>query len=264
MLIRFTFCANRHLVRPSFWRRGMKNKITMESVLFKAIDILVALKIDYWVTDGTLLGIIRENRILPWDSDVDLGVWKSEISTSEIVHIFKAHGFHYIESLSAMDSLHFRMDDVQLDINLYTEQDGETSVKWASNPVGTVDKLIVQITNKIFENDKRSHIHNKGKEPAAIFAIRNVLLFGAFFLTKGMREKMYEFARSRYLYLGCAYPTELMSTKKIIFKEKEIRVPLKCEEYLYLTYGEDWQTPNRNYIWEEDTTNLKTLNYKSK
>ena len=72
----------------------MKNKITMESVLFKAIDILEALKIDYWVTDGTLLGIVRENRILPWDSDVDLGVWKSEVSTSEIVNIFKVNGFH--------------------------------------------------------------------------------------------------------------------------------------------------------------------------
>ena len=242
----------------------MKNKITMESVLFKAIDILETLKIDYWVTDGTLLGIIRENRILPWDSDVDLGVRKSEVSISEIVNIFKAHGFHYIEVLPAMDSLNFRMDDVQLDINLYTEHDGKTSVKWASNPLGTVDKLIVQITSKIFENDKRSHIHNKEKEPAAIFAIRYVLFFVAFFLTKEMREKMYEFARSRYLYLGATYPTKLMSTKKIIFKQKEIRVPLKCEEYLQLTYGEDWQTPNRGYIWEEDTTNLKAFNYKSK
>jgi len=242
----------------------MTNKITMESVLFKAIDILEALKIDYWVTDGTLLGIIRENRILPWDSDVDLGVWNSEVSTSDIVNIFKINGFHYIEVLPVMDSLHFIMDDVQLDINLYTEHGGETSVKWASNPVGIVDKLIVKITSKIFENDKRSDVQNKKKEPAAIFFIRHVLIFFALFLTKGMREKIYGFARSRYLYLGSTYPTELMSTKIIIFKQKEIRVPLKCEEYLRLTYGEDWQTPNRDFIWEEDTANLKAFNYKSK
>lgn len=242
----------------------MNNKITMELVLFKAIDILKALKINYWVNDGTLLGIVRENRILPWDSDVDLGVWKSDVSISEIINIFKAHGFHYIEVLPVMDSLHFRIHDVQLDINLYTEHNGETSIKWAYNPVGTVDKLIVQITNKIFENDKRLHIHNNRKEPAAIFVVRHVLLFGAFFLTKRMRNKMYEFARSRYLYLGLTYPTELMRTKKIIFKKKEIRVPLKCEKYLQLTYGEDWHIPNRDYIWEKDTTNLKVFDYKSK
>ena len=247
-----------------FLEKMHKKKITMDSVLFKAIDLLEALKIDYWVTDGTLLGIIRENRILPWDSDVDLGVWKSEASTLEIVNIFKVNGFHYIEVLPAIDSLHFRIDDVQLDINLYTEHDGETSVKWASHPSGTVNKLIVQITSKIFENDKRRHIRNKEKEPVAIFAFRYFLFFAAFFLTKGMREKMYEFARSRYLYLGSAYPTELMSTKKIIFKQREVRVPLKSEEYLQLTYGEDWQTPNTDYNWEEDTNNLKGFDYKSK
>ncbi len=236
----------------------------MESVLFKAIDILEALKIDYWVTDGTLLGIVRENRILPWDSDIDLGVWKSEISSSEIVETLKAHGFNYIEVLPVTDSLRFRIDDVQLDINMYTEHNGETFVKWASNPLGKIDKLIVQITAKIFENDKRSPIRNKEKDPAVIFAVRYVLFFVAFFLTKTMREKMYEFARSRYLYLGTAYPTKLMSTKTIIFKQKEIRVPIKSEEYLKLTYGEDWRTPNRDYIWEEDTANLKAFNYKSK
>ena len=242
----------------------MKNKITMESVLFKAIDILETLKIDYWVTDGTLLGIVRENRILPWDSDIDLGVWKSEISSLEIIETLKAHGFNYIEVLPDTDSLLFKIDDVQLDINMYSEHDGETSVKWASNPLGKVDKLIVQITSKIFENDKRSPMHNKERDPSIIFVTRYVLFFVAFFLTKRMREKMYEFARSRYLYLGTTYPTKLMSTKTIIFKQKEIKVPIKSEEYLKLTYGKGWQTANRDYIWEEDTTNLKAFNYKSK
>lgn len=242
----------------------MKNKITMESVLFKAIDILETLKIDYWVTDGTLLGIVRENRILPWDSDVDLGVWKSEISSLEIIETLKANGFNYIEVLPITDSLRFKIDDVHLDINMYSDHDGETSVKWASNPLGKVDKLIVQITSKIFENDKRSPKNNKEKDPAAIFAIRYLLFLVAFFLTKRMREKMYEFARSRYLYLGTAYPTKLMSTKTIVFKQKEIRVPVKSEEYLKLTYGDDWQIANRDYIWEEDTTNLKAFKYKSK
>ena len=31
--------------------------------------------INFWVCHGTLLGIIRENRLLPWDKDIDLAVW---------------------------------------------------------------------------------------------------------------------------------------------------------------------------------------------
>ncbi|NLW33796.1 MAG: hypothetical protein GXY77_20295 [Fibrobacter sp.] len=30
--------------------------------------------VDYWMEGGTLLGIIRENRLLPWDHDIDFSV----------------------------------------------------------------------------------------------------------------------------------------------------------------------------------------------
>ncbi|WP_181938141.1 MULTISPECIES: LicD family protein [unclassified Arenibacter] len=36
--------------------------------------ILDQCKIDYWLEGGTLLGIIRENRLLPWDNDIDISI----------------------------------------------------------------------------------------------------------------------------------------------------------------------------------------------
>ena len=65
----------------------------MESTLFRVVDILNIHKISYWVTDGTLLGIVREDRILPWDSDIDIAVWKSEVSMLEVLEIFTKNGF---------------------------------------------------------------------------------------------------------------------------------------------------------------------------
>lgn len=32
----------------------------------------------YWVDAGSLLGIVREGRLLPWDRDIDLGVWADD------------------------------------------------------------------------------------------------------------------------------------------------------------------------------------------
>jgi len=29
-------------------------------------------KADYWLEGGTLLGVIRENRLLPWDNDISI------------------------------------------------------------------------------------------------------------------------------------------------------------------------------------------------
>ena len=76
-------------------------------------------EIQYWLTDGTLLGLIRENRILPWDSDLDLGIWKVDVSIPEIIRIFNENGFQYHEVLPDMDSLHFEISGIELDINFF-------------------------------------------------------------------------------------------------------------------------------------------------
>lgn len=34
--------------------------------------------IQYWLEGGTLLGVIRENRLLPWDNDLDISVKEEE------------------------------------------------------------------------------------------------------------------------------------------------------------------------------------------
>ncbi len=45
-----------------------------KSMLKGVCSILDNLEIPYFVDNGTLLGIIRENRILPWDNDADISV----------------------------------------------------------------------------------------------------------------------------------------------------------------------------------------------
>ena len=132
----------------------MNESSTLDSVLIKAAGILDEKEIQCWVTEGTLLGLIRENRILPWDTDVDLGVYKKDVSVPHLIQIFTAEGFKYLEVLPEMDSLHFRIDNVQLDINLYVEECDKPSVKWATNPVGPIDRLLVRSINTIFEDTK--------------------------------------------------------------------------------------------------------------
>lgn len=51
-----------------------KNKVIAERMLKNVATLFDRCKIDYWIEGGTLLGIKRENRLLPWDNDVDLSI----------------------------------------------------------------------------------------------------------------------------------------------------------------------------------------------
>ena len=41
-------------------------------------DILKELKIDHWITCGSLLGAVRHQSIIPWDDDIDLAMMDSQ------------------------------------------------------------------------------------------------------------------------------------------------------------------------------------------
>jgi hypothetical protein len=47
---------------------------------------------DAWLYAGTMLGCVREGRIIPWDRDIDLG-YPSEIVSDELLERFRAAGF---------------------------------------------------------------------------------------------------------------------------------------------------------------------------
>ncbi len=47
-----------------------------EKLLVRLTKLLNKQEIPYWLEGGTLLGIVRENRLLPWDNDVDISLRK--------------------------------------------------------------------------------------------------------------------------------------------------------------------------------------------
>jgi phosphorylcholine metabolism protein LicD len=51
-----------------------KNEIIALKMLKDVTTLLEEHKISYWLEGGTLLGIVRENRLLPWDNDMDISI----------------------------------------------------------------------------------------------------------------------------------------------------------------------------------------------
>ena len=51
----------------------------MKDMLLKTIDILNDNNIKYWLEAGTLLGVIRDGDLIPWDYDADIGIYADSI-----------------------------------------------------------------------------------------------------------------------------------------------------------------------------------------
>jgi phosphorylcholine metabolism protein LicD len=71
------YCATNKIKKkkkPKKIRLEGKYAIRMKKMLFETLDIFDQMGITYWIDDGSLLGIIRDGTLIPWDHDVDIGI----------------------------------------------------------------------------------------------------------------------------------------------------------------------------------------------
>ena len=70
----------------------------------KNLELVVKLlnnkDIFYWIGQGTLLGITRDNKLIEWDHDIDICLWDHEYKKKyEFVKLLEKGGFKYRDDL---------------------------------------------------------------------------------------------------------------------------------------------------------------------
>ncbi len=69
-----SFQKSRSKRKPKKIQLTGKYLVRMKKMLFETLDIFDTNGISYWLDDGSLLGIIRDGTLIPWDHDVDIGI----------------------------------------------------------------------------------------------------------------------------------------------------------------------------------------------
>ena len=216
--------------------------------------------INFWVCHGTLLGIIRENRLLPWDRDIDLAVWDHETDKEQVVKIFESEGYQkelFYAGIDRPQGLHFITEGKNLDINFFKKSESISSWQGAVVMEGLLNKLIIHLAHIMHIKDVR-----KIKLPVSHIKAFFYLLFSGFFLLgriilpNNFKRKIHQSAVKRVSYIGYSYPIELLVFKEIEYKGIALQAPINSEKYLEITYGFDWKTPKKDFIWYEDASNL--------
>lgn len=91
------------------------NKIVAEKMLKDIIMICDECDINYWLEGGTLLGIYREDRLLPWDNDIDISVKSNEeFKFKELFSLLSKHNYRVRLRHFEKDCYPFKKDKIRI------------------------------------------------------------------------------------------------------------------------------------------------------
>ncbi len=206
--------------------------------------------VEYWIDSGTLLGAVRDGKFIPWDNDIDLGSWESELpKILDACKELKRKNYQvYISNNVTI------LKEIPLSIGLYAEHGGE-AIRKTIFP----RNLLAQILQRLYliflsaAYLKELVVQNKDFKMANL--TRNlVYILSNFPLASKKGAKLVLYIAEK---LGCVLcwkiPIKyLKHLSTIKFYNTEVRAPSLPQEYLEYRYGKDWRRPKRDWIFYRD------------
>ena len=229
-------------------KNSSKEKVDLNFI--EVINLLKKSRISYWLCHGTLLGIIRDGNLIPWDHDIDIAVWykkdiKKKLKKLMLKNNFKLKKKYFVED----DLLTFiKKGGREVDINFYQVKKKNFKeiafINWFV-PKNNICKLVDALSlAESYEGNLK-------------FIIKNFKYFEFFF------KKLKNFLiQKNYFYknIGYTQPLDLLKKfEKLNFKNIEVVVPLKYKEYLNYIYGNNWRIPKKNYNWIKDSPSTEDI-----
>ncbi|MBS0280404.1 MAG: LicD family protein, partial [Proteobacteria bacterium] len=160
-------------------RKDVQDEIMDEQNALAALiltrDIMAAIKLRYFLTDGTLLGIVRDNNFIASDSDIDIGVFAEDFnifSFGLLASLMRLNGFshRFLGVWGKHFAVHWTRKNVLVDVSFYFKN-GDQRVSYAMD-----DTNIFKITfpadliETLAPIEFRGHSFTAPKDPRAILS----------------------------------------------------------------------------------------------
>jgi len=223
----------------------MEEKIVVEDIR-EVKEVLDENNVNFWLDLGTLLGAVRDEKIIEWDADIDLGTWYSD--ATKLVSTFpelKKRGFDVILSRKRAAMTAIR-SGVKINFSLYRKRGDYAWNVWVVRRK-SVEKLLNRLVNI-------SNIRTYAKQEGTFARKIKYLLF---LLPLNVKQPVTNMAWLLLYSLDCIFPVviprhyfEKLST--IRFYGMQFRIPSDVEKYLEYHYGTSWKTPTKEWVYYKD------------
>lgn len=226
-------------------------------VLRQVKGVLDKYGIEYWLDIGTLLGAMRDGKFIPWDGDIDLGIWYDNIP--KIISIFaefRNKGFK-VRFCKYTDKILIQKGKCPICITGYKLKDNKATCEWYLHDEVIVGQMLDYLLRVL---EERHAENNDSRMPILItktlMKLSNIFSRPLRNLIIKIVEMLYEKIGSKYFHIVIPshYFTNLSTIK---FYGMEFQIPAKSEEYLAYRYGNDWRTPKKDYVYYKEDGAIK-------
>lgn len=221
----------------------MKEKEVIEA-LRQVKEIFDKYEIEFWLDSGILLGLVRNNQLIPWDNDIDLGMWRKDITK------LKIKSPAYNELCDRGFDIYFLPDKIVLEKNNFSIN---VSLFFLKGNKAIREPYLLYGKNKF------------GKFFRSLWWLFSVSYYGdalklktiAVRITQTLPKNLRRSIATLFLKIakkfGCreiiwAVPKHFfVELSGIKFSGMNFKAPAKIKDYLKFHYGKDWRIPQKNW-----------------
>jgi hypothetical protein len=208
------------------------------------INVLNSSGLFYWVSHGSLLGLIRDGKLIDWDPDIDISMWDSPLIKEQVFLIMTKNGFLCSDYCGSYDCISFSRSEEgrDIDFNFYKKIEvcGE-SMCYSEWPVARNKFMSIILLIADYQRFS-SKLKIEGKPIKCLS-----------FFFKIIQNIFQEFGFI-YKSMGYTIPMNFL-TKFTVWNYNSLKftIPHNYSEILECLYGKSWTTPQKDFEWTKDS-----------
>jgi hypothetical protein len=245
--------------------RGIRTNKELAVKTLKSIkEVFDEFGIRFWLEAGTLLGAVRDGKIIEWDNDIDLSMWSEDADKLFLaLHELKRRKFKAtvefpLDPKIQLVKLRLFPFDCPIDIDLWQVNNDSVThlVPWGEKPQKHAPVWLISHALRIARHYLCSDIGFTAPLDKNLKGITNIL---EYFLPKLPWKlktlllnlsQCWKLGRVDLLYFQPKRYFEKLGTIKIY--DMIFNVPLDAEDYLKYHYGENWRIPQKKWDYLKD------------